>query len=104
SLQHLVAGTADFKTRLFLFVGRVFYNHARLSRNFVYFLVERHTFLQVLELNVTRDFGKNCEGKRIPCSQELILIYATAVLDENMRTINNLVTRRLTTTVIDDYQ
>ena len=49
SLQHLVAGTANFQTRLFLLVRRVFHDHARLTGYFVDFFVKRHAFLQVLD-------------------------------------------------------
>ena len=73
SLQYLVAGVANFQTRLFLFVRRVLDHHARQTGNLVVFFVERHAFLQVLELNVTGDFGQNGEGERIPGRQQLIL-------------------------------
>ena len=74
SLQHLVA-RANIQTGLFLFVRRVFNDHARLTGYFVDFFVKRDAFLQVLELNVTSNFRQNRERERIPCSQKLILSY-----------------------------
>ena len=46
SLQNLVAGVANFQTRLLLLVGRVFHNHARLTGYFVDLFVKRHAFFQ----------------------------------------------------------
>ena len=104
SLQHLVAGAANFQTRLFLFVRRVFHDHARLTGHFVDFFVERHAFLQVLELNVTSDFGKDRERERVPRRQQLVLRDAGAVFDEDVSAVNDLVTRCFTATVVDDDQ
>src|SRR5205085_52129 len=104
SLQHLVSATANFQTRLFLFVGRVFHDHARLTGHFVHFFIERHAFLQVLELNVSSNFGKDSERERVPRRQQLVLRDAAAILDEDVRTVNDLVTRRFTASIVDDDQ
>src|SRR5262249_46167764 len=104
SLQHLVGGAANFQTRLFLLVRRVFHDHARLTRHFVHFFVERHAFLQILELNVSSNFGQDRERERIPRGQQLILRHAAAVFDENVSAVNDLVTRRFTAAIVDDDQ
>src|SRR5690349_2232903 len=102
SLQHLVTGAANFQTRLFLLVRRVFDNHARLTGHFVDFFVKRHAFLQVLELNVSGDFSQDRERERVPRGEQLVLRHASAVFDEDVRAVNDLVTRGFTATVVDD--
>jgi hypothetical protein len=89
---------------LFLLVRRVFHNHARLTGNFVHFFVERHALFQVLELHVTSNFRKDRESERVPCSQQLILSYACAVFDQDVRTVNDLVTRSFTTAIVNNRQ
>ena len=69
SFQHLIAGVANFKTRLLLLIGRVFHDHARLPGYLIDLFVKGHTLFQILVLNATSNLRKNCEGERIPSGQ-----------------------------------
>src|SRR4029078_11225399 len=42
------------------------------------------------------------ERERVPRGEQLILRHASAILDEDVRTVNDLVTRRFTATVVED--
>ena len=53
---------------------------------------------------MTSNFGKNREGERIPRRQQLILRNAAAVFDENVRAVNDLITRSFATAIVDDRQ
>src|SRR5205085_5959383 len=48
--------------------------------------------------------GKDRERERVPRRQQLVLRDAAAVLDEDVRTVNDLVTRCFTATIVDDDQ
>src|SRR5262249_42603915 len=49
-------------------------------------------------------FSQDRERERVPRGQQLILRHAAAVFDENVRAVNDLVTRRFTTAIVDDDQ
>src|SRR6266849_2980331 len=92
SLQNLVAGVANFQPRLFLFVGRILDDHVRQTSHLVSLFVESDAFFQVLELKTSANFGKNCEGERVPGSQQLILRHQGSVLNQDVRAIDDLIT------------
>ena len=53
---------------------------------------------------MSSNFSQDRERERIPRREELVLRDAAAVFDENMSAVNDLVTRRFTTAIVDDDQ
>ena len=64
---------------------------ARQARDFVHFFVQRHAFLQVLELHRAADFGQDREGVRIPLDQHIAQRNLLTVFDLHLGAVDHRV-------------
>src|SRR5205807_9557304 len=107
--RHLVnlqypAATANLHPRLLLFIRRLFNHHVRQPGDLIGLFLEGYAFLQVLEFHRATDFSQNSKGEWVPGRQQLILSDVVPVFDQNVRAVNDLITRDFTATLVDDRQ
>ncbi len=74
----------------------------RQTSDLVGLFLQGHAFFQVLEFHLAAHFAQDREGERVPSRQQLILRDSVAGFDQNVRAINNLITRDFTAALIED--
>src|SRR5271157_827481 len=106
SRRHQVtfAGLAslDDDCRLTLFVRRIDNHVAREASHFVHLFVQRHSFLQVLELHCAANLGEDGKGVRIPLDQHISQRDLLTVFDLDLGTVDNRIAFLFTSLVVND--
>ncbi len=85
-------GIANQNRGLVLFVARRQRDdELRQAGDFVHLFLDGDAGLQVLELDIAADFGKDREGERIPLGQDLADGDRLALVDAQARAVNDVV-------------
>src|ERR1700674_717049 len=85
-----LAGFAlDHDCGLALLVGRIRHHVTRQSGDFVHFFMKRDTFLEVLELDRTADFGQDRESVRVPLDHYLSELDWVAFVDLDLGAVDD---------------
>ncbi len=92
----------DDDGRLALLVRRIHHHVARQTRDLVHFFVQRQTFLQVLELHRSADFGQDGEGVRIPLDQDIAQRNLLTVFDLDLGAVDHRVAFLFAALLVDD--